>query len=130
LRTLVVMFVITQVATSDLGAQQATDVSNLALPGGPAQPASNPQIFGLGGDIQVVIKLADPSLAQAHGKNAKQLGGNLSAAQQRQYVALLGQKQDALMAQVRNLGGREIARLAKAHNAVIVAIDPAQVPPV
>jgi subtilisin family serine protease len=128
LRMLAITFVITQVARLDVRAQEAPDVSGLALPGGPVQTNSSPQIFGLGGDIQIVVKLADPSLAQAHGRNAKQIGGNLNAGQQRQYVAQLTQKQDALLAQIRNLGGRELGRLTKAHNGVIVAINPSQIP--
>src|SRR5437879_1210223 len=130
LRMLAITFVITQVARPDVRAQQAPDVSGLALPGGPAQTDARPQIFGIARDIQIVVKLADPSLAQAHGKNAKQTGGNLNAGQQRQYAAQLEQKQDALMAQIRNLGGRELGRLTKAHNGVIVAINPSQVPAV
>src|ERR1051326_1969079 len=71
LRLLAITFVITQVVTRAAGAQQVPDVSELALPGGPVQTDSRPQIFGAGGDIQVAVKLADPSLAQAHGKGAK-----------------------------------------------------------
>ena len=79
LRLLVITFVITQVAWLDVKAQQAPDVSELALPGSPVQTDARPQIFGLGRDIQIVVKLADPSLAKARGKNAKKLGGNLVA---------------------------------------------------
>src|SRR2546427_4234460 len=128
LRLLVIAFVITRVAWLDVEAQQAPDVSGLALPGSPVQTDARPQMFGLARDIQIVVKLADPSLAKARGKNAKKLGGNLDAGQQRQYVAQLAQKQDALLAQIRNLGGREVARLTKAHNGVIVTINPSQVP--
>ncbi len=130
LRLLAITFVITQVVTPNVSAQQVPDVSELALPGGQVQTDSRPQIFGLGGDIQVVVKLADLSLAEAYGKNAKKLGGNLNASQQRDYLAQLAQKQDAISVQIRNLGGRELGRLTKAHNAVIVAINPSQVPAV
>ena len=129
-RLLAITLVITQVVTRAAGAQQVPDVSELALPGGPVQTDSRPQIFGARGDIQVVVKLTDPSLAQAHGKGAKQQGGKLNAGQQRDYLAQLAQKQEALVAQIRNLGGRELVRLSKAHNAVVVAINPSQVPAV
>src|SRR5215831_2419362 len=103
LTLLATTFVITQFLAQELSAQESPDVSGLALTGGPVQTSSLPQIFGLGADIQIVVKLSDPSLARARGKNSKQLGSSLNAAQQRQYVAQLSQKQDALMAQIRNL---------------------------
>jgi subtilisin family serine protease len=71
--------------------------------------------------------LTDPSLAEANGANAKQNGGKLSAAQQLAYAAQLGLKQDAVAAQVRSLGGRELGRLNKALNAVIVSVNASQV---
>jgi subtilisin family serine protease len=110
---------------------QTPDASQLAIPGGPFQASSLPQILAsAGGDVLLVVRLTDPSLAEAHGANAKQNGGNLTAAQQVAYVAQLGQKQDALMAQIRNLGGGELARLNKALNAVIISINASQVPAV
>src|SRR5215831_18122759 len=95
-----------------LAGAQTPDTSQLAIPGGPFAVGALPQGFAAsaGGDVQVVVRLSDPSLAQAHGANAKQNGGNLSAAQQLAYVAQLGQKQDALAAQIRSLGGRELGR--------------------
>src|SRR5206468_10484280 len=87
-----------------------------------------PRVLGLGRDIQVVVQLVDAPLAVAHGKNAKKGGGKLSAAQQRDYLVQLGQKQDALLAEIRNLRGRDLGRLKKVLNAVVVAIDASQVP--
>jgi subtilisin family serine protease len=114
---------------AQLAGAQTQDSSGVAIPGGPFAVGALPQGFTASnrGDVQVVVRLADPSLAQANGANAKQNGGKLSAAQQRTYVAQLGQKQDAVAAQVRSLGGRELGRLNKALNAVIVSVNASQV---
>ncbi len=121
------IFIVAQVFAHDAGAQAVPDVPELALPDGPVQTDASPQIRALQGEIQIVVKLIDPPLAVVHGRNAKKLGGQLSAAQQRAYVAQLTQKQDALLAQIRNLGGRDLGRVNKALNAVIVAIGASQV---
>ncbi|PYS49132.1 MAG: peptidase S8, partial [Acidobacteria bacterium] len=128
LELLVTAVVVTHVLAQDVSAQDVPDVTQLALPGGPVQTNLAPRILGVGGDIQVVVRLVDAPLAVANGKNAKKAGGKLSAAEQRGYLAQLGQKQDALLAQIRNLRGRDLGRLGKALNAVVVAIDASQVP--
>jgi len=130
LKLVVVGFVVTQVLAQNIRAQQAPDVSQLVLPGGPVQTNLTPRIFGLGGDIQVVVQLVDAPLAVANGKNAKHVGGKLSPAQQRDYLVQLGQKQDTLLAQIRNLRGRDLGKLSKALNAVVVTIAASQVPAV
>src|SRR5206468_12579869 len=38
-----------------------------------------------------------------------------------------GQKQDALMGQIRGLGGRELGRVGKAHNALVISIDASRI---
>ena len=103
------------------------DVSGLEIPGGP-QPSNLPRSLSLGGEMQVVVRLVDPPLAAAHGRNAKQLGGRLSRPQATDYLAQLAAGQDALMTAVRSIGGRELGRLSKSLNAVVVAIDRAQAP--
>ena len=108
-------------------AQTIPDVSDLALPGGAVQTSQVPGILGPGRGVQVVVRLTDPPLAVAHGKDAKQKGGKLSAAEQKDYVAQLDQKKNALSAQIGGLGGRELGRLNKALNALVVAVDAAQV---
>src|SRR2546426_12797747 len=87
LKLLGVAFVITLTLVQMAGAQQAPDVSQLALPGGSVQTNATPRTLALGGDIQVVVRLTDAPLAAAQGRNAKKGGGNLNAAQQRDYVA-------------------------------------------
>src|SRR5207245_2921115 len=76
---------------------------------------------------EIVVGLIDAPLAVAHGRNFKQLGGSLNAGQQRAYLHQLAQKQDALMGQVRGLGGNELARVSKALNAVVIAIDASRI---
>jgi subtilisin family serine protease len=77
----------------------------------------------LAGIVQVGIKLQDPPLVVAVGVNAKQNGTTMTADQQRAYLAQLKQKQDAVMAQVSALGGVELGRVSKGHNALIVSVD-------
>jgi minor extracellular serine protease Vpr len=108
------------------GAQQTPppDVSHLAIPGGAA--AVHPALVGASGDVDVWIGLMDPPVGRATGRSAKRGGGLLTPGQQRDHARLLGAKQDALLAEVRRRGGRELARVHKAHNAVAVRIDAAQ----
>ena len=77
----------------------------------------------LTGRVQVGIKLQDPPLVVAVGVNAKQNGITMTAAQQIAYLAQIKQKQDAVMAQVAALGGVELGRASKAHNALAVSVD-------
>jgi subtilisin family serine protease len=77
----------------------------------------------LTGTVQVGIKLQAPPLVVAVGANAKQNGITMTSAQQRAYLAQLAQQQDAVMSQVSALGGVELGRVSKGHNALIVSID-------
>lgn len=80
------------------------------------------------GTIEVVVRLDGLSVAEANGKDAKKTRKMLSKQAQRDHAAGLSRKQDALMASIRALGGREVARLTKALNAVIVSIDAGAMP--
>ena len=70
--------VVIHLVGDDARAQGVPDVSQLALPGGPAQISATPSISRPSGDVQVVVQLSDAPLAAAHGRNAKQIGGRLS----------------------------------------------------
>jgi subtilisin family serine protease len=85
----------------------------------------NPQKV-LTGTVQVGVKLQDAPLVVAVGANAKQNGIQMTAAQQQAYLAQLKQKQDAVMAQIRTMGGTELGRVSKSHNVLIVSIDARQ----
>jgi subtilisin family serine protease len=92
---------------------------------GPASAARAPALIGkaLTGRVQVAIKLEDAPLVVAVGLNAKQTGITMTAAQQQAYLAQLKQKQDAVMSQVSALGGVELGRVSKGHNALAVMVD-------
>lgn len=80
------------------------------------------------GTVQVAVRLSDLPLALAVGANAKRTGGSMSLAQRQAYMASLKAKQDAVMASIQNLGGREIARLGKAYNALLISADASKLP--
>jgi len=103
------------------------DVSSLLIPDGPVSDVVAPELAQATGEVEIWVRLLDASLAVQNGSNAKQNGGRLSPNQQRNYLRQLAQKQDALMGQIRALGGRELGRVSKAHNAVAVAIDASQI---
>jgi minor extracellular serine protease Vpr len=111
--------------TQPLGSAQepssASDVSQLEIPPGAAIGAARPA-----GEVDVWITLTDAPLGEALGRNAKRGGGLLTRAQQVDYARQLSAKQDALVEQLRGLGARELARVSKAHNAIAVRIDAAQ----
>jgi len=100
------------------------DVSSAAYTGTRTTgPYSAPSQSTLTGQVQVAIKLSDPPLVVAVGANAKQNGIKMTAAQQQAYLAQLKQKQDAVMSQVRALGGVELGRVSIGHNAVMISIN-------
>ena len=114
-------------AGSSSGGDRLADVSALTVGGGARTVSADPRLKAAKGQIEIVVGLLDPPLAVAHGRDFKQLGGALNPGQQRAYLRQLFQKQDALMRQVRGLGGRELGRVGKAHNAVAIAIDAARI---
>ena len=107
-KPLFIALVVMHMLTREVSAQVAPDVSELALTGGPAVTSSRPGVFGLRGEIQLVVQLVDAPLAVAQGRNAKQAGGRLSPVQQRDYLIQLAQKQDTLLSQIRSVGGRDL----------------------
>ena len=115
-------------ATGSLGGGAAADVSALAVPGGAHPGTIDPALLRAKGEIDVVVRLVDAPLAVAHGRNAKQLGGALNRGQQQAYLKQLAQKQDALMGQIRGLGGRELGRVSKALNAIALRVDASRIP--
>ena len=103
------------------------DVSHLAVPGGTIALVDS-RLKPLQGEVEIVVRLGDAPLAVAHGNGAKKLGGTLTKAQQRAHVAGLSQKQDDLVRAARGMGGRELARLSKSLNAVILKVDASRIP--
>jgi subtilisin family serine protease len=104
------------------------DVSSLRVPEGTAVGTVSPALLKAKGPVQVWVRLVDAPLAVVVGANAKQKGSKLNPAQQRAYLQQLGHAQDAVAGQISNLGGRELARVSKAHNALAVTVDAAKIP--
>lgn len=106
----------------------AVDVSESNLQTESSASTASPRLAAMKeGEVQIVVRLKDAPLAVANGSNNKRLGGRLTPDQQRAYLSQLKQQQDALMGQIAALGGRELARVSKAHNALMVAIDASSV---
>jgi subtilisin family serine protease len=87
-----------------------------------------PSLLSATGQVTVSLELAEPSLAEAVGEDAKQDGPDLSAAQQRDHVAELSQAQAELLDRIAPLGVTELDTTQVASNLVVVEVDAAQVP--
>jgi subtilisin family serine protease len=109
------------------GPSAAPDASAAAY-NGPVStfPYSPPAQSTMQGQAQIAIKLQNAPLVVAVGANAKQRGITMTPDQQRAYLAQLKQAQDAVMSQVRSLGGVELGRVSKGHNALFVSIAASQ----
>ncbi len=102
--------------------QELASVKGLAISNGPivaAAPEANASA-----DIEVVVRLTDKPLAAVAGN--KKTGMKMTAAQQRAYAAQLRQKQADVMSQAQALGGKRIAGLVNASNALVVEIPASQ----
>src|SRR5262245_24054788 len=108
------------------GPGRIPDASALAVGGGGKEVSARPLLNGKG-EIEVVVGLVDASLSVANGRDFKQKGGALNRGQQKAYLDSLSKKQDALMGKIRGLGGRELGRVSKAYNALVVSIDAARI---
>jgi subtilisin family serine protease len=102
------------------------EVASLALGAPVSATAQPPARAKLSGTRRVILRLSDAPLVVAMGANAKRTGGSMTLAQRQAYMATLKAKQDALVAQVKALGGTELARLGKGYNAVIVSAPAAK----
>ena len=99
----------------------------LALPS-PQTQQRNSLLRQQTGTVQVAVRLSDPPLAQALAMNAKKTGGGMTLAQRKAYMANLKSKQDALMGQIQALGGKELGRVGKVYNAVVISADATKLP--
>ncbi len=117
-RILTTILLICSSAIAQIRPAAVPDVSSSAYRGITiTAPYSPPSQSASTGQVQLAIKLTDPPLVVAVGANAKQNGIRMTADQQRAYLAQLKQKQDAVMSQVQALGGVELGRVSKGHNA-------------
>jgi subtilisin family serine protease len=113
-------------ATASAATQARQEVASLALGAPVSTVAQAPSRMTPSGTKRIILRLSDAPLVVAMGANAKRTGGSMTLAQRQAYMASLKVKQDALMAQVKALGGTELARLGKGYNAVIVAVPAAK----
>jgi minor extracellular serine protease Vpr len=84
------------------------------------------QLATRNGPQRVTVSLASKPLALIAGN--KRSGSLWSRNRQRNYLARLRAEQDAAMAAIAALGGVELARVSKAHNALVVSIDAKKIP--
>jgi len=106
------------------------DASSLAIPADQqTSPGGRiaPQLLGAKGQIQVWVQLEDESLAAASA-NAKSTGLPMTREAQRAYLSGLRDKHDDLSRDAQSLGGRELGRVSKAHNAVAFSIEASKLP--
>src|SRR5262245_38691999 len=80
------------------------------------------------GPVDVVVQLSGDPLAVANGPDARISGGRMNRAQQIAYAQRLRREQDAVLAKVLALGGKEIGRVLIAYNAALVRIDASKAP--
>ena len=104
-----------------LAAPGATD---LALPEKVTVAADSAR--AVTGKVSVVIQLSGPSLAKAMGP-ARKSGVALDRATQRAHLQAAKAEQDAVSQLVVSLGGKEMARVSKALNAVIATVDVSEI---
>jgi hypothetical protein len=102
--------------------QQLASVKGLAIANGPMTATALRS--DASADIQVVVRLKDKPLAAVAGN--KKTGMKMTAAQQRAYAAQLRQKQADVMSQAQALGGKRLAGLVNASNALVVEIAAGQ----
>ena len=100
---------------------------NIAIEGGPVTQVA-PELKKAAGVVEVVVRLAQPSVAEAAGKDVKWRGAKLTSVQQKSYKASLDAEQQTLVSQLVALGGVETARLTRALNAVVIKIDASKIP--
>jgi subtilisin family serine protease len=101
----------------------------LALPGELTTPVTmvEPGLLSATGTVTVSLELADPSLAEAVGEDAKQDGPALSPDQQRSHVAALEGSQQSVLDRAASLGAEEVVTTQVASNLVVVEVDASQV---
>jgi subtilisin family serine protease len=107
----------------------APDVSELALPPGDVGLSGRiaPQLLKAKGTVNVWVQLQELPLAAAEA-DAEDIGLPLTREAQRAHLAKLNDQDDELSFTARSLGGEELARVSRAHNAVAFSIDASKLP--
>jgi subtilisin family serine protease len=107
----------------------APDVSELVLAPGDIDPSSRiaPQLLKANGTVTVWVQLQESPLAAAEA-DAEDIGLPLTREAQRAHLAKLNDQDDELSLTARSLGGEELGRVSRAHNAVAFSIDASKLP--
>jgi subtilisin family serine protease len=117
------------VAAPSVAQPSSSPVDDLALPADLVRSVTlvEPSLLSATGPVTVSLELADPSLAEAVGEDAKQDGAALSPAEQRRHVEELADAQQSLLDRIAPLGAEEVTTTQVASNLVVVEVDAAQV---
>ena len=86
------------------------------------------RLLNAGGEVEIIIRLADPSLAAAQTEGARKTGSLMSPSRQREHLRNLSARQSSFLSAIKATGARELARFGKAHNAVAVRVNASQIP--
>jgi subtilisin family serine protease len=108
------------------GQQPIVDVSELQIPN-TASVGGQPAALRGSREVAVWVSLEDAALVRVAGRDARTRRVARTAAQQRAHLAELQRKQETFVGQASRLGGRELARVQKADNAVAIAIDASRI---
>jgi minor extracellular serine protease Vpr len=108
------------IATACLGQGLAQET-----PEGDAVTAMPLALTSAVGTQQIVVRLRSAPLARVAGN--KRTGLTMTGDQQRAYLAQVAQEQAAVETQIQSFGGTTLARISKAHNALVVSIDANQI---
>ena len=87
-----------------------------------------PRLLRAKGEVQVVVGLSEPSLAESVPADALVEGTLPPAAVQQDQLAAIEVQQDAVVAEAEELGATEDARVDTSLNAVMLTVDAATVP--
>jgi minor extracellular serine protease Vpr len=108
-------------------ASTTVDVSRLVVRGGHKIGRIDPALKKASGSVDVVVQLKGMPLATANGENSHRAGGRLSHPQQVAHSQAIRKSQDDVLATITGLGGKKLASVRVAYNAVIVRIDASKV---
>lgn len=108
-------------------AQQVPNIGELRVPDQIVTDSGTggriaPRLLRTKGQVNVWVQLQDAPLAVAQA-DARATGLPLTKSEQRAYLAGLRDKHDELALNARSLGGSELGRVSKAHNAIALSID-------
>jgi subtilisin family serine protease len=127
LRTLSATFALVWLLASAAWSQsEAPNLDDLLIRNGPLAVSPESRVAVPGSEALVVVQLTERPLASLVA-DARARGASLSPSEQREHRLRTERGQNELMARVRALGGREVARLSNALVAVAVSIDRSRV---